>query len=147
MKNNIKVIVNGKPYEIEIDNINASPMTVIVNGQAYEVTLDTEQAQSARAVSATPARPAAAAPARPVKSAAPAASGSGDSMVAPMPGVIMDIAVKPGDKVAIGQQLCALEAMKMKNAIRSPREVTIASVEVQEGQRVNYGDLLFKFSA
>ena len=40
MKNNIKVIVNGKPYEIEIDNINASPMTVLVNGQAYEVTLD-----------------------------------------------------------------------------------------------------------
>jgi biotin carboxyl carrier protein len=37
--------------------------------------------------------------------------------------------------------------MKMKNAIRAPREVVIASVEVQEGQRVGYGEVLFKFSA
>jgi biotin carboxyl carrier protein len=145
MKNNIKVIVNGKPYEVEIEDPNVSPMTVMVNGQAYEVTLESDQPVSAPVVVKT-ATPVKAAPPRPVKNA-PSASSSSDSMVAPMPGVIVDIVVKPGDKLAFGQQLCALEAMKMKNALRAPREVVIASVEVQEGQRVNYGDVLFKFTA
>jgi biotin carboxyl carrier protein len=67
-------------------------------------------------------------------------------LTAPMPGVILDIAVKPGDKVAYGGMLCALEAMKMKNAIRANHELVIASVEVQEGQKVAYGDVLFRFA-
>jgi biotin carboxyl carrier protein len=62
-----------------------------------------------------------------------------------MPGNILDIAVKPGDRVAVRQQLCSLEAMKMKNAIRSPGEGVIASVEVAEGQAVAHGDVLFTF--
>ncbi|MEK6574302.1 MAG: biotin/lipoyl-containing protein [Chloroflexota bacterium] len=53
--------------------------------------------------------------------------------------------VKPGDEVTFGQQLCALQAMKMKSAIRSPREGVIASVEVSEGQGVAYGGVLVTF--
>ncbi len=145
----IKVIVNEKPYEVEVGDMSISPFTVVVNGQSYQVTLEGEQVQEVRPVVSAPSapapRPAAPVPApAPKPAAAPAASG--DVLTAPMPGVILDIAVKPGDKVTVGQQLCALEAMKMKNAIRSPREGTIASVEVQDGQRVNYGEVLFRFS-
>ncbi len=60
-----------------------------------------------------------------------------------MPGTILDIAVKVGETVKYGQQLCALEAMKMKNAIRTPKDGVIASVNVNEGQTVAYGTLLF----
>lgn len=147
----IKVIVNEKPYEVEVGDMSISPFTVVVNGQSYQVTLEGEQIQQVCPVASAPVaptpRPVAPAPApapAPKPAAAPAASG--DVLTAPMPGVILDIAVKPGDKVTVGQQLCALEAMKMKNAIRSPREGTIASVEVQDGQRVNYGEVLFRFS-
>jgi biotin carboxyl carrier protein len=63
-----------------------------------------------------------------------------------MPGVIMDITVKPGDKVAAGDIVCALEAMKMKNMIRSQREGTVASVEVSEGQRVPFGAVILRFA-
>jgi biotin carboxyl carrier protein len=63
-----------------------------------------------------------------------------------MPGNILGIAVKPGDEVGFRQQLCSLEAMKMKNAIRSPRDGVIASVEVSEGQAVAHGDVLFTFA-
>ncbi len=145
----IKVIINKKPYEVEVGDMSISPFTVVVNGQSYQVTLEGEQVQEVRPVVSAPSapapRPAAPVPApAPKPAAAPAASG--DVLTAPMPGVILDIAVKPGDKVTVGQQLCALEAMKMKNAIRSPREGTIASVEVQDGQRVNYGEVLFRFS-
>jgi len=65
---------------------------------------------------------------------------------APMPGNILDIGVKPGDKVEFRQTLCSLEAMKMKNAIRSPRDGVIGSVEVVEGQAVSHGDVLFTFA-
>ncbi|MEJ5314762.1 MULTISPECIES: biotin/lipoyl-containing protein [Anaerolinea] len=145
----IKVIVNEKPYEVEVGDMSISPFTVVVNGQSYQVTLEGEQVQEVRPVASVPTAPAPR-PAAPVPAPAPkpatVPAASGDVLTAPMPGVILDIAVKPGDKVTVGQQLCALEAMKMKNAIRSPREGTIASVEVQDGQRVNYGEVLFRFS-
>jgi biotin carboxyl carrier protein len=63
-----------------------------------------------------------------------------------MPGTILDIRVQPGDEVAFQQELCSLEAMKMKNSIRSPRAGRIAEVRVAEGQTVAYGDVLFTFA-
>jgi biotin carboxyl carrier protein len=63
-----------------------------------------------------------------------------------MPGNVLDITVKPGDRVRFRQQLCSLEAMKMKNAIRSPRDGVIAIVNVTEGQAVSHGDVLFTFA-
>ena len=146
MKKNIKVTVNGKPYEVEVENYGAANMAVTVNGQAYEVAVEADESTApvVAAVQSTASSPVRATPA---KSATPVTGASGATLVAPMPGVVLDIMVKPGDKVAYGQQLCALEAMKMKNAIRAPREVTIASVEVYEGQQVNYSEVLFKFSA
>jgi biotin carboxyl carrier protein len=62
-----------------------------------------------------------------------------------MPGSILTLLVRPGDTVAVGQELCVLEAMKMKNAIRASRGGVIASVEVSEGQTVAYGDVLITF--
>lgn len=141
----ITVTINGKPFEVEVNDLHSSPLQVRVNGREYEVTVSPTGAVSTSvAVPPSPvAPPEQASSPKPV----PASSMlSGNVLTAPMPGVILNIAVKAGDRVVYGQQLCALEAMKMKNAIRSPREGTLASVEVQEGQRVNYGDLLFRFA-
>jgi biotin carboxyl carrier protein len=63
-----------------------------------------------------------------------------------MPGVILDIAVRAGDSVNAGDVVFALEAMKMKNLIRSPRTGTVASVEVSEGQRVPFGAVIIRFA-
>ena len=64
---------------------------------------------------------------------------------APMPGVIIKISVPPGSQVSRGDELVVLEAMKMKNPIRSPREGVVDKIFVQEGQSVNYDDVLVKF--
>jgi biotin carboxyl carrier protein len=146
MKKNIKVQVNGKLYAVEIEDQGGAMMNVVVDGTAYQVSVEEESTQNAPAVTglSAPAPNTAAAPA-PRPAAKPAAVVSGNVLSAPMPGVIMDIRVKPGDKVTHGQQLCALEAMKMKNAIRSPREAVIHAVEVQEKQKVGYGDVMFRF--
>jgi biotin carboxyl carrier protein len=60
--------------------------------------------------------------------------------------VIVEVAVKPGDQVRVGDTLCVLEAMKMKNAIRAPRAGQIATVFVQIGQAVKHHDSLVAFT-
>jgi len=54
--------------------------------------------------------------------------------------------VRAGDSVNAGDVVFALEAMKMKNLIRSPRAGTVASVEVSEGQRVPFGAVIIRFA-
>ena len=117
---------------------------VTVNGQTYEVSVEEVSGQNMAAapapvVSAAPARPAAA-----PKPAAPKSSGNAGSVQvkAPMPGTILDIKVKPGDKVKNGQAVCVLEAMKMENEIPAPQDGTIASVEVSKGASVETGAVL-----
>jgi biotin carboxyl carrier protein len=63
-------------------------------------------------------------------------------IVAPMPGKVIRLLVKPGDPVETGQGLVVIEAMKMQNEIRSPKKGRIERLEAKEGQLVNPGDVL-----
>jgi biotin carboxyl carrier protein len=63
-------------------------------------------------------------------------------IVAPMPGKIVRVLVIAGDRVEAGQGLLVVEAMKMQNEIRSPKSGTVESVQVEEGQAVNAGEVL-----
>ena len=59
-----------------------------------------------------------------------------------IPGVVVSVSVAPGDAVAAGQQLLVVEAMKMQNELRAPREGTIERVAVGAGATIDVGDLL-----
>lgn len=61
-----------------------------------------------------------------------------------MPGMVVTVAVKAGDKVTKGQKLFTVEAMKMETTISSEAEGRIADVLVKAGSRVEAGDLLLK---
>ncbi len=63
-------------------------------------------------------------------------------LVAPMPGKVVRLLVKAGDRVQAGQGLLVVEAMKMQNEIRSPKSGTVERLLVQEGQPVNAGEVL-----
>ncbi len=134
MSHRVQIIVNGRPYQVEIEDLAASPLTVRVNGQTYTV----EAAPSGEPVevSASSHQGGVTAVAAPQTK----------TITAPLPGHIASIAVSVGDTIQTGQVLCTLEAMKMQNAIRSPRDGVIASVAVQEGQAVNHGDVLLTFA-
>ena len=67
-------------------------------------------------------------------------------MTAPIPGTIVAVLVKAGESVKTGQELCTLEAMKMKNAIRANRDGTVANVLVANGDSVKYGQPLVEFT-
>ena len=59
-----------------------------------------------------------------------------------IPGRVVAISVKPGDTIDAGGQLLVVEAMKMQNELRAPREGTIERVGVAVGQTIEVGDLL-----
>jgi 3-methylcrotonyl-CoA carboxylase alpha subunit len=68
-----------------------------------------------------------------------AAGGHGGGLEAPMPGVITKVMVVVGDKVAKGQPLVALEAMKMEHLIRAPFAGTVKKVAASPGSMVQAG--------
>lgn len=61
---------------------------------------------------------------------------------APMPGLVREVAVQPGQDVKAGDRLLILEAMKMENAIIVPADAKIKSITVQNGQPVEKGQVL-----
>jgi propionyl-CoA carboxylase alpha chain len=64
------------------------------------------------------------------------------SLLSPLPGSIVRIAVEPGENVAAGQPLVVLEAMKMEHTISAPHGGRIAEVRVAEGEQVEGGRVL-----
>lgn len=145
MTKKVTVIVEGREYIVEVGDLGTSPVTATVNKKSYKV--EVPETQTAMRPSTPPAssQPAKSAP-TPVNAtpaAAPAAGGR--AITAPMPGDILEVRVQPGDTVQPGEIVCVLEAMKMKNMIRSVSGGTVASVEVSPGQAVEYNALLVTF--
>ncbi len=66
----------------------------------------------------------------------------GDTVLAPMPGLVRDVAVTAGQQVEEGDRLVVLEAMKMEHVMRAPRSGQIASVTVATGDQVTAGALM-----
>lgn len=113
---------------------------ITVNGKAYDVAVEEIDASGAASVSPAPAAPVNnAAPAQ--ASAAPVA-GDGEKITAPMPGTILDVKVSVGDSVSKGQVIMILEAMKMENDIVASCDGKITSVLTSKGSTVNSGDAL-----
>ncbi|MGV8898684.1 MAG: pyruvate carboxylase [Burkholderiaceae bacterium] len=76
-----------------------------------------------------------------------AADGNPSHLGAPMPGMVVTVAVKVGQKVAKGDPLVSLEAMKMETMIRAERDVVVKHVHVKPGAVVSAKDLLIEFVA
>lgn len=140
----VTVRVDTEQYEVEIADLYARPVVAEVNGRRYEVWLDEAAAARPAAPAAAPASVPAPRPA--TMPARPGSNGSARSILAPIPGVIVAVAVRPGDEVEPGQQVCVLEAMKMKNIIRAPRSGTIGAVRVSAGQHVKHHDPLMEYA-
>ncbi len=69
-------------------------------------------------------------------------AGGRSEIRAPMPGLVVCVAVAPGEAVTAGARLLSLEAMKMENEIRASAPGTVAEVRVAAGQTVEQGQVL-----
>ncbi len=101
---------------------------VVVDGWRVEIEIEPER----RAVLRERAR----------RSAGAASQGGPVEVRAIIPGRIVGVGVKPGDAVDAGQQILVVEAMKMQNELRAPREGTVERVGVAVGDTIEVGDLL-----
>ena len=64
---------------------------------------------------------------------------------APMPGLIVDIRVQPGQVIAKGDTVLILEAMKMENVIKAPGDATVKAIRVQPRENVEKNQVLVEF--
>ncbi|MFA5122827.1 acetyl-CoA carboxylase biotin carboxyl carrier protein [Zavarzinia sp.] len=120
---------------------------VTENGRSIRVARQVTVVAGPPAAYAAPAAPVAAAPVAAPAAAVPVASGQpvtspmvGTAYLSPEPGA--QAFVRPGDRVTKGQTLLIVEAMKTMNPIPAPRDGTVAKVSVENGQPVEYGEIL-----
>ena len=79
-----------------------------------------------------------------VPARAKAEEGNPDQIGAPMPGVVASVVVAPGDRVAAGDMLLTIEAMKMETGIHAERAATVKAVHVAPGAQIDAKDLLIE---
>ena len=118
-------------YEISFEPTAAGELIVHVNGVAIPLTIASapgSQKPLAKAAGRGAGKP---------------GEGAGPRMVvAPMPGRIVKVLVKPNESVSARQPLVVVEAMKMENELRAPRSGTVAEVRVAEGSSVEANTVL-----
>ncbi len=135
MKLNVKI--GEKNYNVEIEDLNARPIVALVDGERFEVTPQTSEGHPVNRDAVAQAE---AGPKRGVPHAA-----SEKTLPAPLPGTVIEVFVKPGDEIESGQVILVIEAMKMKNSIRSTREGRVSAVRVSAGENVTHKQTLLEF--
>ncbi|MBI4297794.1 MAG: acetyl-CoA carboxylase biotin carboxyl carrier protein subunit [Chloroflexi bacterium] len=137
------LVIDGKPYRVEIEDPWAKPLRLIVNGRSYVV--ETQNSASVppqpAPVASPPSERAGSNPVAPVS-----ASVSGGKVTAPLPGKVLSITVKVGDQVKYGDEVCVLEAMKMEQSIKSPYVGVVKAISVSPGQNVSHGQALVELA-
>ncbi len=149
--------INKKEYRAEVGEINAEYALIQVDGREFRVDLKqlglgklmpvATLAAEARPVAslAQQAIAAAQAPAAPLVSAP--VSGDASSMVkAPLPGLIIDVKVREGEKVKAGQNIIVMEAMKMENQIQATSDGTVKRIFVKKGDNVAEGNAMVEIA-
>ena len=133
-----KVRILDRSYDVEIEDIHARPVIARVDGQVFEVQPERDNRSEVREESIAP---------KPVpfsRQLTQPTSGSNE-LTAPLPGTIIEIFVKGGDQIEAGQVVLVIEAMKMKNSIRTTRSGKVAEILVNPGQTVAHKQALVRF--
>ena len=79
--------------------------------------------------------------------AAASQAGGDHAVAAPMPGRVVRVLVEPGDRVAAGQGLAVVEAMKMENEVAAPADGVVSEVRAAPGDSVEAGGVLVTLTA
>lgn len=149
-----RVKVDDQFFDVEVVDLYARPVIAIVDGEQIEVW--PEANVSYTLPEAAPLKEAVIMPKitrtspvtakeRSARENSPGLPQVSNIVRAPIPGTVLSISVKPGAKVSPGDELCVLEAMKMKNIIRAVRTGIISNVHVHTGQTVKHQDVLIEY--
>jgi glutaconyl-CoA/methylmalonyl-CoA decarboxylase subunit gamma len=125
MKKNFRITVDGRSYNVVVEDLDA----------ATDTSYSTVTAAVAPAVPTTVAAPA------PPAAPAPAPAGSG-AIMAPLGGVVVSIDVALGRDVAVGDKVATIEAMKMKTDVLSKVAGKISNIAAKTNESVETGQVL-----
>lgn len=155
----VDVRQEGGVYRVAIDGVERVVDAAAIDGSTFSL-IFVEDGRASReaglsptglpgetavhmAAGVTPVRVLTGAARRFGRGAGPAQSAAGTRQVlAPMPGKVVRVLVKVGDEVKARQGLVVVEAMKMENELRSPKDGRVSDVHVAEGASVEAGRLL-----
>ena len=134
-----KFTINGNEYAVDVLEIEDNICKLEVNGTPYTVEIEKKVKSSKTPTIVRPVAKEISKPEIDKKE-----SGSAHPITAPLPGVVMEVNVNPGDIIKKGQLLMVMEAMKMENKVLSDRNGVVESVRVSKGDSVLQGDVLLE---
>jgi biotin carboxyl carrier protein len=134
--------IGSNTYDVELGEMINGKIRVEVNGKPFEVLVEKLTSNTQNAPPTPAQRPREFESSIAVSPSAPA-SGHG-TVIAPIPGLMMDIRVKVGDKVESGQCVATMEAMKMENNLITPVSGTVLEILVSKGAEVNTGQVIMR---
>lgn len=133
-----KFKIKGKDYNVNIIEEKDSSVILNVNGQEFEVEFDAPKEKTTPIIRKPKQEVLKNEPVQ------PKSSGNIKSVRSPLPGNILDIKVKEGDKVTKGTTVLIMEAMKMENNIVCEYDGVITAIKVKPGQAVMQNDILIE---
>lgn len=137
---NYKFTISGNNYEVDILEVDGDLAKIEVNGTPYLVEI---HRQIKQVKTPTLVRPVLR---EPSKSIEKKDQGSKVAIKAPLPGIIIELSVKEGDRVTKGQKLAVMEAMKMENEIKAEKDGEVVSVKITQGQSVLQDEVIIEIS-
>lgn len=140
-----RVKVGDRWYTVQVGDLSRSPLEVTVEGETFYVEIEglppaptPRRPRRSRSQTQEPATP------PPFSSTAAPVTPSDKILRSPMPGRVMSISVRPGDRVSAGEEVCVVEAMKMEQSIQAVRDGVVKTIHVQPLDTVNANDPLIE---
>jgi pyruvate carboxylase subunit B len=123
-----QLLLDGRPLTLSVEALGRGRWALTPAGERWEIEVLDERTRHIRTL-----------------------TGAGDQrrlaevLKAPMPGLVVRVQAKAGDKVAAGTGLIVLEAMKMENELKAAAPGTIRAIRVSPGEAVEKGQVLVEF--
>lgn len=122
------IIKDHKSYLVEVVHQENKELTLSINNQLFQVSLQDQFDQLLNQLGIQ------------------AKSTKVENLKAPMPGLILNVLVEPGQEIKKGESLLILEAMKMENIIKAPGDAKVKSIKVEKGEKVEKNHVLIDFA-
>lgn len=130
-----KFKINGYLYNVSINSLQNDTAEVVVNGREYIVNIESVEKNQKSNQSAESSE-------LPKEEPGTTSKNAIRNIKSPLPGIIVEINVKPGDSVKKGQKIAVIEAMKMENEITADCDGVVSEIKVKVGDSVLEGAVI-----